>query len=344
MSAPDLDASDEAAVLEALRSGVLGLGPRAEEFERLLAAVAGTSHAVAVSSGTAGLHLIVDALGIGPGDEVLVPSFTFAASANAAIYQGATPVFVDIEPDTFNLDPAELVARRTPRTRAVMAVDVFGHPVDWDGVLAASEGLLVIDDCCEAIGATYKGRPLGGFGAAGCFAFYPNKQLTTGEGGADRHRRRGAGRAVPEPAQPGPRQDGVVAASRAARLQLPHGRALGGARRIADPPARHVPREAIRRRRDVRRAAAGPRGDPAAGGAPRRLDELVRVRGAPAGGHRSRACDRRAWRPRAFRAVPISSRCTCSPTSGSGSARARGCCPSRSRSPGGRWRCRSITA
>ena len=184
MSAPDLDASDEVAVLEALRSGVLGLGPRAEAFEHLLAAVAGTSHAVAVSSGTAGLHLIVAALGIGPGDEVLVPSFTFAASANAAIYQGATPVFVDIEPDTFNLDPAELVARRTPRTRAVMAVDVFGHPVDWDGVLAGSEGLLVIDDCCEAIGATYKGRALGGFGAAGCFAFYPNKQLTTGEGGA----------------------------------------------------------------------------------------------------------------------------------------------------------------
>ena len=184
MSAPDLDGSDERAVVEALRSGVLGLGPRAEEFERLLANVAGTTYAVAVSSGTAGLHLIVDALGIGPGDEVLVPSFTFAASANAVMYQGATPVFVDIEPDTFNLDPAELGARRTPRTRAVMAVDVFGHPVNWDGVMDASEGLLVIDDCCEAIGATYKGRALGGFGAAGCFAFYPNKQLTTGEGGA----------------------------------------------------------------------------------------------------------------------------------------------------------------
>jgi perosamine synthetase len=184
MSAPDLDESDERAVVEALRSGVLGLGPRAEEFEGLLAEVAGTTYAVAVSSGTAGLHLIVDALGVGPDDEVLVPSFTFAASANAVIYQGATPVFVDIEAETFNLDPAELDARRTPRTRAVMAVDVFGHPVDWDAVLAASEGLLVIDDCCEAIGARYRGRPLGGFGAAGCFAFYPNKQLTTGEGGA----------------------------------------------------------------------------------------------------------------------------------------------------------------
>jgi len=184
MSSPDLDASDEAAVLEALRSGILGLGPRAEEFEGLLADVAGVRHAVTVSSGTAGLHLIVDALGIGPGDEVLVPSFTFAASANAPIYQGATPVFVDIEPDTFNLDPDELAARRTDRTRAVMAVDVFGHPADWERVLAASDGLPVIDDCCEAIGATYRGTPLGSFGVAGCFAFYPNKQMTTGEGGA----------------------------------------------------------------------------------------------------------------------------------------------------------------
>jgi dTDP-4-amino-4,6-dideoxygalactose transaminase len=183
MSAPDLDESDEAAVLEALRSGVLGLGPFAEEFEGLAAGVGGTSHAVAVGSGTAGLHLIVRALGIGPGDDVLVPSFTFAASANAFIYEGATPVFVDIEPDTYNLDPGELVARRTPRTRAVMVVDVFGHPADWDAVEANAGGLELIDDCCEAIGAAIGGRPLGSLGAAGCFAFYPNKQMTTGEGG-----------------------------------------------------------------------------------------------------------------------------------------------------------------
>jgi perosamine synthetase len=183
MSAPDLDESDEAAVLEALRSGVLGLGPFAEAFEGLAAGVAGTRHAVAVSSGTAGLHLIVRALGVGSGDEVLVPSFTFAASANAFIYEGATPVFVDIEPDTYNLDPGELVARRTPRTRAVMVVDVFGHPADWDALEADAKGLVLIDDCCEAIGATVGGRPLGSLGAAGCFAFYPNKQMTTGEGG-----------------------------------------------------------------------------------------------------------------------------------------------------------------
>ncbi len=183
MSAPDLDETDEAAVVAALRSGVLGLGPRAEEFERLAAQVAGVENAVAVSSGTAGLHLIVKALGIGPGDEVLVPSFTFAASVNAFLYEGATPVFVDVEPDTYNLDPAELSGRRTARTAAVMAVDVFGHPADWAGIERHAGDLTPIDDCCEAIGAAWDGRPLGGFGAAGCFAFYPNKQMTTGEGG-----------------------------------------------------------------------------------------------------------------------------------------------------------------
>jgi perosamine synthetase len=183
MSAPDIDDADENAIRSALRSGVLGLGPYAEEFERLVAETAGVTHGVAVSSGTAGLHLLVRALGIGRDDDVLVPSFTFAASANALIYEGATPVFVDIEPDTYTLNPSELRDRRTPRTKAVMAVDVFGHPADWDGITLASKGLTLVDDCCEAIGAAYRGRPIGSFGSAGCFAFYPNKQMTTGEGG-----------------------------------------------------------------------------------------------------------------------------------------------------------------
>ncbi len=183
MSAPDLDESDVQAVAKTLRSGVLALGPEAEAFERACADLAGTSHAVAVSSGTAGLHLIVRALGIGPGDEVLVPSFTFAASVNAILYEGATPVFVDVEPDTLNLNPKEIEARRTPATRAVMVVDVFGHPAEWDEVKQAGAGLKLIDDCCEALGARYRGQPLGGLGRAGCFAFYPNKQITTGEGG-----------------------------------------------------------------------------------------------------------------------------------------------------------------
>ncbi|MBN1640887.1 MAG: DegT/DnrJ/EryC1/StrS family aminotransferase [Anaerolineae bacterium] len=185
MSAPDLDDSDVAAVLDVLRSGRLALGPRTEAFEAQLAAYVGVRHGVAVSSGTAALHIAVRALGLGPGDEVLVPSFTFAASVNAILFEGATPVFVDVEPDTYNLDPADLASRVTPRTRAIMAVDLFGHPAEWDAIdaVAAQHSLRVIDDSCEALGAAYKGRKLGGFGDAAAFAFYPNKQITTGEGG-----------------------------------------------------------------------------------------------------------------------------------------------------------------
>ncbi len=185
MSAPDIDETDVAAVVEVLRSGRLALGPQAEEFERRIAAYAGVPHAVAVSSGTAALHLILQGLGIGPGDEVLVPSFTFAASVNAILFAGAKPVFVDIEPVHYTLDPEDAARRVTGRTRAILAVDVFGHPVEWDPLTALAErhGLLLIDDSCEALGAEYRGRRIGGFGDAAAFAFYPNKQMTTGEGG-----------------------------------------------------------------------------------------------------------------------------------------------------------------
>ncbi|MEA2521674.1 MAG: perosamine synthetase [Actinomycetota bacterium] len=183
MSSADLDESDEQAIISAFRSGVLGLGPNSVEFERLCAERAGTKHAIAVSSGTAALHLIMQALRFGAADEVLVPSFTFAASVNAIIYTGATPVFVDIEPEYYNLDPTELIARRTPNTTGVMVVDIFGHPADWEAIQLAAPDLALIDDCCEAIGATYNGSPLGSLGQAGAFAFYPNKQITTGEGG-----------------------------------------------------------------------------------------------------------------------------------------------------------------
>lgn len=185
MSSAEIDESDVQAVLEVLRSGRLALGPKTEEFERLVAEYVGVKHAVAVSSGTAGLHLIVRALGIGAGDEVLVPSFTFAASVNVLLYEGATPVFVDIEPETYNLNPADVERKITPRTKVVMVVDVFGHPAEWDELIqiANQYGLLLMDDCCEAIGAQYKGQMLGRFGVAGAFAFYPNKQMTTGEGG-----------------------------------------------------------------------------------------------------------------------------------------------------------------
>jgi perosamine synthetase len=185
MSAPDIDDADVREVIEVLRSGRLALGPKACEFERQLADYVGARHAVAVSSGTAALHLIVRGLGLGPGDEVLTPSFTFVASVNALLYEGVRPVLVDIDPETFCLDPDALARARTPRTKAVMAVDVFGHPADWDRILgfADAHGLRVIDDACEALGAEHAGRRLGQLGAATAFAFYPNKQITTGEGG-----------------------------------------------------------------------------------------------------------------------------------------------------------------
>lgn len=185
MSAPDLGEEDFAEVMAVLRSGRLALGPKAEEFEERMAEYIGVRYAVAVSSGTSGLHLLVRALGIGRGDEVLVPSFTFVASVNAILYEGAQPVFVDIEPETYTLDLEDLRRKITPRTKAIMVVDVFGHPAEWDGLqeIADQFGLLLIDDACEALGAEYRGKKIGQFGDGAVFAFYPNKQITTGEGG-----------------------------------------------------------------------------------------------------------------------------------------------------------------
>lgn len=156
-----------------------------EEFEELVCRYVGQSFGVAVSSGTAGLHLCIRALGIGAGDEVIVPSFTFVAAANAVRYESATPVFVDIEPRCLNLDPNCIEAAITPRTRAIIAVHTFGCPADMRAILeiARRHQLRVIEDACEAIGAMYQGRHVGSFGDAAVFAFYPNKQITTGEGG-----------------------------------------------------------------------------------------------------------------------------------------------------------------
>jgi perosamine synthetase len=185
MALPDLNQRDIDAVIRSLRSGQLALGPQATAFERAIADYVGVAHAVSVSSGTAALHLIVKCLGLGPRDEVLVPSFTFAASVNALLYEGARPVFVEMEPETCNLDVKDLEHRITHHTKAIMAVDVFGQPADWEALerLARRHGLLLIDDCCEGLGSTLHGRKLGSFGQAGAFAFYPNKQITTGEGG-----------------------------------------------------------------------------------------------------------------------------------------------------------------
>lgn len=185
LSAPDITEEEIEAVAAVLRTPRLSLGPRLEEFEHAMAQYIGAPHAVAVSSGTAGLHLCIRALNIGEGDEVIVPSFTFIAAANAIRYERATPVFVDIDPATLNLDPAKIEAAITPRTRAILVVHTFGVPAEMQAILAIAERhrLLVIEDACESIGAEYQGRRVGTFGDAAVFAFYPNKQITTGEGG-----------------------------------------------------------------------------------------------------------------------------------------------------------------
>ena len=185
MSGPDITRREEELTLEVLRSGVLSIGPMVERFEALVAERIGVRHAVAVSSGTAGLHLCLSACGVQAGDEVITTSFSFVASANAVVYQGARPVFVDIDPVTLNIDPALVERAITPRTRALLPVDVFGQPADMDPlrVIAERHRLALIEDSCEAIGAEYRGRPAGTLGDAGVFAFYPNKQVTTGEGG-----------------------------------------------------------------------------------------------------------------------------------------------------------------
>ncbi len=185
LSAPDITASDIEAVVSVLQTTRLSIGPKTEEFERSVADLVAVPHGIAVSSGTAGLHLCLRALGVGAGDEVILPSFTFIAAGNAALYERARPIFVDIDPLTLNLDPVKLERSITPRTRAIIAVHTFGHPADMDSIMdiARKHGLPVIEDACEAIGARYRGRPTGGIGDFGVFGFYPNKPITTGEGG-----------------------------------------------------------------------------------------------------------------------------------------------------------------
>jgi perosamine synthetase len=186
LSAPWIDERDEDLVLETLRSGRLSLGPTGPRFEEALCEATRAGFAAAVSSGTAGLHLSMRLAGVEAGDEVITSPYSFVASANCAIYQGATPVFAEIDERTFNLDPDAVEAAITERTRAVVAVDIFGYPCELDPLLALCErhGIRLVEDACEALGARYKGRLLGSHGHPTTFAFYPNKQITTGEGGA----------------------------------------------------------------------------------------------------------------------------------------------------------------
>ena len=185
LSSPWLDEREEELVTCVLRSGRLSLGPAIDRFEELFAARVGAPYAAAVSSGTTGLHLLAHMAGLGPGDEAITSPYSFVASANCFVYEGATPVFADVDPRTYNLDPAAVEAAITERTRAVVAVDIFGYPAELDPLreLCERHGLVLIDDACEALGAEYKGLPVGAQGVPAVFAFYPNKQITTGEGG-----------------------------------------------------------------------------------------------------------------------------------------------------------------
>jgi perosamine synthetase len=168
-----------------LESGALTMGPKVAELEELVAAACGVEHAVAVSNGTAALHLAVLALGLGEGDEVIVPAYTFPATANVVRLSGAAPVLVDVDPATFNLDLERVAAVVTPRTKAVLAVHLFGRPLDWAALQAAiPERVALLEDAAGALGARWQGRPCGSLGVLGCLSFHPRKIVTTGEGGA----------------------------------------------------------------------------------------------------------------------------------------------------------------
>jgi perosamine synthetase len=185
MARPSIGPRDEELVLQVLRSGQLSLGPMGPRFERAFAGFLGTRGAAAVSSGTAGLHVAVRIAGAGPGDEVITSPFSFVASANCALYEGAEPVFAEIDPVTLNVDPAAVEAAITPRTKAIVAVHIFGLPcaIEEINAIGARHGLPVIEDAAEAVGARRQGRLVGTHGNPAVFAFYPNKQMTTGEGG-----------------------------------------------------------------------------------------------------------------------------------------------------------------
>jgi len=185
LSGPDITQAEIDAVVSVMRGDRLSIGPRTEAFEAAVADRAGRKYGVAVNSGTSGLHLCVKALGIGEDDEVITTPFSFVATSNCLLFERARPVFVDIDPESYNMDPAAIEAAITPRTKAILPVEVFGNTAHFDMYerIAKDHGLALLEDCCEALGGSLNGRPAGSFGQCGVFAFYPNKQITTGEGG-----------------------------------------------------------------------------------------------------------------------------------------------------------------
>jgi perosamine synthetase len=185
LAQPDVGEAELQAIAGVLASGRLTMGPKVAELERLLASACGTAHAVAVSSGTAALHLAVSALGVGPGDEVVVPAYTFPATGNAVRLCGARAVLADVDPVTFNVDPARVHEALGPRTKAVIAVHLFGRPAEWEALqTVVPPEVVLLEDAAGALGARYRGAPCGGLGLLGCLSFHPRKIVTTGEGGA----------------------------------------------------------------------------------------------------------------------------------------------------------------
>ncbi len=187
LAEPDLRGRELEYVVDCVKSGwISSIGPYVNRFEEVLAETTGTKRALTTSNGTVALHLALAALGIGPGDEVIVPDLTFAATANAVLYCGATPVLVDVREEDWGLDPSLVEAAITPRTKALLPVHLYGHPCDLEAVLDIAERhrLAVVEDAAEALGARFDDRPIGSFGDIACLSFYGNKTITTGEGGA----------------------------------------------------------------------------------------------------------------------------------------------------------------
>lgn len=185
LSRPDITEKERKAVLEVLKTSWLSLGPKLKEFEGEIAKFIRVKHAVAVNSGTSALHLIIRALGIKDGDEVITTPFSFIASSNCILYERAKPVFVDVDPQTLCIDADKIENTITKNTKAILAVDIFGHPADWNRLkkIAKRHKLFLIEDSAEALSSEYKGKKCGSFGDAAILSFYPNKQITTGEGG-----------------------------------------------------------------------------------------------------------------------------------------------------------------
>ena len=180
-----IDEADIRAVVDVLRSDWITTGPKVPEFEKAVADYVGAEHAVAVSSGTAALHAAMHAIGVGPGDEVILPPMTFVATANCVVFQGATPVFADVDPDTLLINPTEVESKITGRTKAIIAVDYAGQPCDYYALrdIAERHGLILVADACHSLGAQFKGRNVGTLADLSVFSFHPVKHMTTGEGG-----------------------------------------------------------------------------------------------------------------------------------------------------------------